>query len=108
MAEIPPGERQTADHDAFFRDDSDPSKAYRRVSDPVSQGILADILTATGGAGVEAGSILAGIQFDEYLTSYPSPAVEVTVYKLLSVTQATVTVTWTDDTKEFHVSTVRT
>jgi hypothetical protein len=61
-----------------------------------------------GGAGGSAGGLLDGLTFDSYYTTYPDSTSEVTVYKNLGSTVATVTTVWTDPSKEFHVSTVRT
>lgn len=49
MAEIPPGDRLQADHDNLFRDDGDPTKSIRRVSDATALAKLDEILQAVDG-----------------------------------------------------------
>lgn len=56
------------------------------------------------GAGA-LGSLLQGVEYDTIEATYPSAVVEVYAYKKLTVLQATITVTYTDATKD-RVSTV--
>jgi len=62
----------------------------------------------TGTIDVVLGSLLDGVQFDAIFASYPTVSSEVFTYQLSAVTQATITVTYTDATKEVFVSAVRT
>lgn len=62
----------------------------------------------TGTIDVVLGSLLDGVQFDTILASYPTVSSEVYTYQLSAVTQAIVTVTYTDATKEVLTSVVRT
>lgn len=55
-----------------------------------------------------AGSLLSGVEYDEIDASYPDSVTEVYVYKLATVTQATVTVVYTDSSKNYIVSAIRT
>lgn len=54
------------------------------------------------------GNILEGIQFDEIQATYPDAVTEVYTYSLATVQQAILTVVYTDATKEFITSVVRT
>lgn len=58
-------------------------------------------------ADVVLGTLLDGITFDSIFASYPSATVEVYEYKQLGVTSATVTVTYTNATKKYLSSVVR-
>lgn len=58
--------------------------------------------------GDTSGSILAGVEFDEIAASYPNSTTEVYVYKLATVTQATITVVYTNASKDLVSSVVKT
>jgi translation elongation factor EF-4 len=85
--------RQDADYRNFVDNGDGTTSRYVRVTGPGSGG---------------SGGLLQGLVFDSYYTTYPDTVTEVTVYQNLGSTVATVTTVWTDSTKEFHVSTVRT
>lgn len=51
---------------------------------------------------------LSGVDFDEIDVTYPSSVVEIFTYKLATVTQMIITVTYTDSTKDFIESVVKT
>ena len=55
-----------------------------------------------------AGTILDGVEYDEIQAAYPDAVTEVYQYLLASVLQATVTVIYTDATKDLITSVVRT
>jgi len=59
-------------------------------------------------ANIAIGSLLEGITFDNILASYPSAVVEVYAYRTGVTLEATVTVTYTDATKKYLTSVVRT
>jgi hypothetical protein len=102
MSEIGAGDRLQADSQNLFKD-TDDGKIYRRVRD---QAVLEAVQTI--GA---PGTILAGVTYDYIGASYPNAVTEVYSYKQGGsggTLQATVTVTYTDSTKNSLVSVVKT
>lgn len=75
----------------------------RAMTDTPSGKALRTTATISG-----IGNILEGITFDEIQAAYPTATTETYTYLEAAVTQAIITVTYTDATKEFIQSVVRT
>lgn len=63
---------------------------------------IVDVFLAGGGDG-----LLAGVNYDEIQASYPTNTQEIYTYKLQGVSQAVLTVNYTDSTKKLINSVVR-
>lgn len=90
MAEIKVGDRLLADHENMYRDSGD-GKVYRRVS-------LSGASINIPGTG-----LLAGVTYDYVQAAYPDSVTEVYQFKnggSGGTLQATITVVYTDATKE--------
>jgi len=55
----------------------------------------------------DQGGFLSGVEYDNIAATYPDTVTEVYTYKLVAVTVATITVIYTDASKKYLVSVVR-
>jgi hypothetical protein len=90
MAEVAVGDRLQADHENMYRETSD-GKVYRRVS-------LGGSISIPG-----LGGLLAGVTYDYVKATYPNPTTEIYQFKnggAGGTLETTITITYTDATKE--------
>lgn len=85
--------------------DDNHNEVLRKSAQDSNDGTKYDLRTITVAGG---GSIIDGISFDTVNVTYPTSTTEVFTYLLSSVTQATVTVTYSDASKKNITSVART
>ena len=88
----------------------DPDEKRLRVDAIINDGVDALIINEDGSinANVIVENAIVTVPYDSIFASYPTSVQEVYTYKNLSATVAIVTVDYTDSTKNFLLSVVRT
>lgn len=86
-------------YDSFIESPQRTGESARAV---VIENDIVDVFLAGGGDG-----LLAGVNYDEIQASYPTNTQEIYTYKLQGVSQAVLTVNYTDSTKKLINSVVR-
>jgi len=78
------------------------------IESPTRPGKPAIEVVGSSWSSASSGSILSGVVYDEMQATYPTTTQEVYVYKASTITVATITVDYTDTTKCFIHSVVKT
>jgi hypothetical protein len=88
--------------------DGNKSEYELRIYNDELKQILEAIRDNGAGSGVDSGSILSGIKYDQVQATYPTTSQEVYTYSLSASVVATITVNYSDATKKNILSLVRT
>lgn len=104
MAEIDSGERETAEHNTYFKD-TVTGKTYQRVRDTAVVDAISSIPASA------SGSILSGIIWDYVAASYPTATQEIYEFRSggsLGTIVSTVTLNYVDSSKSLILNASRT
>lgn len=103
-------DNKDVDFPQAIKESFDPDLKRLRVEGIISDGVDALIINPDGSINVDATveNALVTVPFDSIFATYPNATTEIYTYKNLTVSVAIVTVIYTDSTKNFISSVVRT